>query len=423
MTERYRSRNVNNVFPLSSTLIKASDGSTYQSVANDNSFNKSETMTDEVSPGYFAAMRRGQFLPVNPMVQSKGSSYYDPASMTWDITYNGNLVYYQTWIGAVAASCYFWHYSSQFNPPYSGSYPSWPDSSALLTEALAQARSRGFDVLTFLVEFRKTVDLIRNFRERTLNRAEKIAGTIGKSSDPIGEFSSTWLEARYGWRILAYDIAGINQAIDRLNDWKSTFIRGYAEDEAVVSHTVQSYSPANQYMRRYSPYSQAALWDPCTFEVTQSATRNVRAGVILQSLLDDIFELDPLVTTWEVIPFSFIIDWFTNIGDVIEAYSPFATENLLGAWTKETEVITTDVTMVPATTGNPSSGWYYETKSPGTALSCGITNTSVNRQPASPSASLSFKLNLDSLKILDLSTIFFARWAKILGGIMKTNRV
>jgi hypothetical protein len=24
---------------------------------------------------------------------------------------------------------------------------------------------------------------------------------------------------------------------------------------------------------------------------------------------------------------------------------------------------------------------------------------------------------------LDLSTIFFARWAKILGGIMKTNRV
>jgi hypothetical protein len=24
---------------------------------------------------------------------------------------------------------------------------------------------------------------------------------------------------------------------------------------------------------------------------------------------------------------------------------------------------------------------------------------------------------------LDLSTIFFARWAKILGGIIKTNRV
>lgn len=379
-------------------------------------------MTDEVSPGYFAAKRRGQFLPVNPMVQTKGSSYYTSGSVAWDIYYNGTLKYQHTWSGAPAATCYFWHYGAQFNPSYSGSYPSWPDSNAVLTSALANARSKGFDILTFLAEFRKTVSLIRGFRDRTLQRAERVADSIGNTSDPITAFAETWLEARYGWRILLYDIASINESIEKLRTFTSPIIRGYGSEEASSSSVVQSYSTPASYFRRYSPYSQTALWEPCTFVVTQSATREVRAGVLLEAVLDDIVEIDPLVTGWELIPFSFILDWFINIGDVITAYSPFASENLLGAWTKETEVITTDVTCIPATTGNPSSGWYYSTSS-GQAFSCGILSTTAERTAASPSASLSFNINLDSLKLTDLVSIFISRYAGIIGKLLKSNRI
>jgi len=380
-------------------------------------------MTDEVSPGYFAAKRRGQFLPVNPMVQTKGDSFYDPGVVQFEIYYNGVLKYTHTWTGAPAATCYFWHYSSNYNPSYGGSYPSWPDSNVVLTEALANARTRGFDVLTFLAEFRKTLTLIKGFRDRTLKRAEKVADSLGKVSDPASAFAETWLESRYGWRILLFDIAAINEAIDKLNTLSTPFIRGYSEDEAVANHTVQTYSPAAQYFRRYSPYSQAALWETATFVVTQSATRNVRAGVLLEAVIQDILDIDPLVTGWEIIPFSFILDWFINIGSVIEAYSPFAQENLLGAWTKETEVVQTLISAVPTTSGNPTSGWYYKLITGAGTYQCGINNTTVNRQPATPSASLSFNLKLDELKIIDLVSIFLGRYAKILGGIRKSNRI
>lgn len=40
---------------------------------------------------------------------------------------------------------------------------------------------------------------------------------------------------------------------------------------------------------------------------------------------------DPIVSAWELIPFSFVIDWFINIGDWVNSISPFAGGTFKGA--------------------------------------------------------------------------------------------
>lgn len=425
MTTRFRSRSV----PFEPNLeckVTWPDGSPYVTQGTPASSSTAESMTDEVSPGYYASRRSGGFLPINDMTQSKSEiTQMSTGVAKFDMKYNGVTSYYADYSGPLALHGHVHHFGATWSPVYSGAPPSWPSTSPVLTESLANARSRGWDVLTFMVEFRKTVELIRRFGDRTLRRAERIADTISSNAvDPLAEFSATWLEGRYGWRILAYDLEAINEAVHALNEARPPFLRGYATESNVASQVISNYTTAANYLKKYTPnYQNTVLYAPASFTIEQSLEREVRAGVVLELVLDSIFEIDPLVTAWEVIPFSFIIDWFVNVGETITAFSPFASENLLGGWIKETETLTSTTTFQPATSGNPSSGWHKVLLSGAGPYIFETRSLDVTRTKQLPSANLSFRLNLDELKIVDLASIFMARYGKILGGILKSNRV
>lgn len=424
MTSRFRSQS--EVFEpnLHVNILKA-DGSLYLNQGTPASHSVLNTMSDEVSPGYFSKRRRGQFLPINDMDQTKTEiTQLSEGEVKFDVYKDGILKYVPTYTGPIGLHGYASFFGGTLSPPSFAGTPSWPSSSVVLTEALANARTRGWDILTFLVEFRKTLQLIARFRDRTLARAERIADTISSNAvDPLAEFSATWLEARYGWRILAYDIESINEALNKLQNLRPPFLRGYAEDEN-TSSTTFDFSNVAKYLSKYTPYyAPTAIQCSASYMIEQSKTRKTRGGVVLELLLDDIFEVDPLVTGWEIIPFSFIVDWFVNVDEIIKAYSPFATENLLGAWTMEEETLTSSCVFTPQTLGNPNSGWYYErTSGPGPFL-FEVKNTTKERRSASPTAELSFSINLDELKLIDLAAIFLTRVGRIFRGLTQSIRI
>lgn len=386
--------------------------------------NMPRNMTDEVTPGYFSAMRRGQILPVNPMSSYKTDTLVSEfGEASWDHYYKGTYVGNFTYTGEIATMC--WNYANSYDfPPWVGSLPNWPDKATLVTESLANARSRGFDVLTFLVEFNKTVDLIARFRQRVLRRANRIAATIGgNNSNPLQAFADNWLEHRYGWRILGYDIEGINEAIEALKQLHSPYVRGYAEESSEAARVIQNVTTPSTLLRwptRTGGNMYAHGY--AVGSLSQTLTYRRRAGTLLEAVVSDIFEIDPLVTTWEVIPFSFIIDWFTNIGDLAQAYSPFATENLLDAWSTDREILTTTAAYTPREMTSSSKHKYYlvEGDQP---FSTVREELYYSRTAESPSASLSFNVNLDAFKLLDLASIFLAGWTGILRRIIRTNRI
>lgn len=423
MTTRNRSRTLY-ATPLVHQKVVTAAGSTVFNSGSPHSLSMSETMIDELTPSYFANAKRGKFLQVNPMSHSKTTFVADSGAVEMLTKYNGVDVWTMTWSGNLAFEAHRYVFGATMTPPYYGFNPSYPSSGPLVTEALANARSRGWDVLTWLAEFGKTMELIRNFRTRVLKRAESVAKGIERQNDlrvANDLFASNWLEARYGWRQIAFDLEAITEAIYKLNRTKPPFIRGYAQDENVGTPYTGTY-PASSYMRYVTPSTLAYDYGRCRLDINQTRTRRTRAGVILEALIDDLVEINPFVTAWEVIPFSFIVDWFVNIGDVIAAYSPSVTENLLGAWSSQEQITETTCVLTPATVGNPTSGFYYSPSST-TPYTCVTTNITKTRVSESPSASLALRFNLDDVKIVDLASIFLVSIGRIVGGLLKSNRI
>jgi len=390
--------------------------------------NSTDAMTDEITPGYFAMRKTGEFLPINPLTSSKRRIVRsDTGKMEWDVTYYGNPAFTSSYEGHVALSAY-WHQSGFEYKNFGGSIPSWSSENVLVTDALARARSKGFDVLTFMAEFRKTMNLVKQFRKRTLQRADRVSNHIerlskGKRSQanlsPAAAFAETWLEARYGWRQIAFDLEAITEAFYKLKNSTSPLIRGYASETNVATNTYKTVSMSKT-VRMYEKYKTGYSGGYAAYSHTQELHHETRAGVVLEALIDDITSFDPLVTGWEVVPFSFIIDWFFNIDRIIAAYSPFASEQLKGAWVS---LKATTVNKTVVTPGNGGSSNFDYTYSGSPSFELHTEKYTYERKLADPTAELAFRVNLDSLKVTDLASIAFAKYANILNKIRKLNQV
>lgn len=385
-----------------------------------------KSMTDEVTPGYFSKARQGEYLPINPMTQSGVQEFsWTSGVTTWNSDVGNPGLSQVLCDHSLPLQSYWDMTSSRYNwVPYSfqGSFsPSLPSQNTIVTEAIARARSNSFDAGTFMAELNKTIDMIDSFQTNVFRRANRIVSA--RRSDiaarGIAAFSETWLEGRYGWRTLAYDLNDIREAIDKINnsEW-SNLGRAYASYS-----DVGEYSYSNNYaVVHYRPRSQITSNNRSTMQYvfTQTAEREARAGAIVELVLENIAFVDPLVTAWEVVPFSFIIDWFTNMGDAIKASSPFASGDLQGVWYSERDTVVSqmETTAVP---------YWLNSNSTVTGTTSGTSTirykTYQRSEVSPPLFDLSFRLNLDWQKLVDLAAIIALRYLGLLREISRITRV
>lgn len=131
--------------------------------------------------------------------------------------------------------------------------------------------------------------------------------------------SSKWLEYRYGWGPLMLDVSGTLQAIAK-GEFKQ---------------------PPRQTARGFRNLTERATWLDTTFykpvntnhqgayqfRYEQTDTVSIRSYILytvagnLQRISD--FGLTAFPSTaWELIPFSFVVDWFAPVGDWLSALDP-----------------------------------------------------------------------------------------------------
>lgn len=435
MTSRVRSRN----FQLlsSSSYQSRTNGGAYVPYGpySSNSSLKTATMTDEVSVGYFAKKRSGVHLPMNPMsktsykvINSDGGTsewrqWLDPAIYpSYPNPYNSctrtGSVGYDAWLQASGMG-------SEIFPNFQSTVVAWPNSNTLLIKALANANAHGWDAGTFMAELGKTIDMIRSFRDNTFRRAHRITATFEKkkrfstTQAALAAFSQTWLEGRYGWRTLAYDLEDINVALIKLKALQHDFIRATESETAKKDFLWRS--PTAYAFTASLAGTQTGWISRATIGISQTLERRTRAGVMLQGIADGLAFVDPLVTGWEVVPFSFVVDWFTNIGDNVAAFSPFATGSLTHGFITTEEVVRSDLTCTPIP---PNVAGIYKVSVTGpTAYKFVTERSTYTRVAASPSFSLSFQININPEKIVDLASIFFLRYNGLLKGLQKLVRV
>lgn len=207
-------------------------------------------------------------------------------------------------------------------------------------KALAKARDMKVNVPVMLGEGRQTVKMLadtvrtlgkayRNFRRGRFRRAAEDLGI----TKPTGDSARHWLAYRYGWMPLLSDAKGLVE----LNS------KGLIDPERGPRFGVSAKAFTS------SPFDVTVEGQGSS--VIGGSTRlrglkvvEAKAGLLLEftskaSGLESIGlgRYDPFLTAWELTPFSFVFDWFIDIGSFLENASALESVSVLAGYTSLTQ--------------------------------------------------------------------------------------
>lgn len=191
--------------------------------------------------------------------------------------------------------------------------------------------SGSFKGLTVLGELRETIGMIkhpalglRRGIDSYLRAAEKLRKNASRSSDRVRRLSDfrraiadTWLEYSFGWKPLVGDIQdGLTAFNGRLSapayePFKATYRMTKATPRSQISET-GNFGQTVKVFR--SVRTEAAI----SYQGTAKTTLAVKGGIPERfGLLPEQF----VPTAWELAPWSFLIDYFTNVGSVLDCWA------------------------------------------------------------------------------------------------------
>jgi hypothetical protein len=209
---------------------------------------------------------------------------------------------------------------------------------ALAIAAIANVTS-DLDALTTAVEAGETLEMIKSVR-RTAKDLIREALRGGKHT--VKAAADAWLAWRYGWRNLGMDIRDIYEFLR--NPHRDFVVRGRSFDTSASS----------------SSEIVTSSWGDVEFEHTHSMKDDLSYSATAYARFDTktLNSLqDPFVTAWELVPYSFVADWFVNVGDVLRAWQVKRTcHDLNVAFGTRREVSVTTSTRVTGGTHRSQSG-------------------------------------------------------------------
>lgn len=294
-----------------------------------------EVFSDFVTPGYFKMVREGAVLPMN---EASGSSrkVISVIDGDWGTTYHYPRTSPPLMRAAVKGASAMAHWGNK-QPTFSA--PNYPvvsehDVSVLYTEALAKAKTQGMDILTFYAEFQKTLDMVTGVATRVLKRAHDIVRVrkLSRIKDRkafISAFSDSWLEYRYGWRVLAYDIEDIQELIAFLHNGLS--VRLKAKGKSLAENVIHNSSGVSESITFPSVGSSGSPYRHIWKDEEYHGVRS-HAGVLIESYMRSAVTVDPILTLYELTPYSFVVDWLFNVNQWLSAMSPLLDERILQAY-------------------------------------------------------------------------------------------
>lgn len=223
-----------------------------------------------------------------------------------------------------------------------------------------------------------------------------------------------WLERSFHWLPLMGDIRGaVNALTATLDRMPSQFVKVSATDEQFRSATQGTFAGPRLSDGVYSQLDTRGV----TVRMYGRVQVGVRTpGVPSPELLG--FDLSSFVPTiWELIPYSWAVDYFTNIGDIIYGASQGGCDVMWAAigtktWEKRTTICGIGSRVIP-----PTSGWHYTTYySLGRASEVLAEKAKISRATYGGSfvPQLEFKIPGLSLKWLNLGALFLQRSASFL---------
>lgn len=276
----------------------------------------------------------------------------------------------------------------------------------LMTKAYADARQQAFDVGTTIGELPEVIGMFLSFRQRLLTRLDDVIEeyirrlrkkhgadfvkhlTSTGIRGVLNELSALWLEWTYGWKPLISSARDLGKSLGRVS---------VGPPSVVVVGKAQEALDLSGYNWVVTHYCSNGNFKP-PIEIVQGHTSVARARVAIQvSPVVASFDLNPFVTALELIPLSFVYEWFINVGDWLRAFDHYAPS------TKMSAVISVKETHSLTVNGQSMDDARYNVEIP---VSFGALDTKYQRRVVdSWDPQLEFKLNMGIARATSLAAL------------------
>jgi hypothetical protein len=151
--------------------------------------------------------------------------------------------------------------------------------------------------------------------------ARSLGMTKPKGVSRKKQFADNWLEFSFGWRPLIQDIGRVVEILQDPLPKRKVRGKGLSVQD--------SYSGAWWAGLRYPDRMQAQWIHAETRVFAGTTVVGVNPDLYLANSLGFV---NPALVAWESVPFSFVVDWFTNVGDMLENMSATVGCTLANSW-------------------------------------------------------------------------------------------
>lgn len=326
-------------------------------------YGERKTFDDLPDPTYFKRKRNGEVI-LHPMVLTRDQR--DSVDSNW---YFGN---HPQWgarriVGSAACEVSL--------PPEGDGWDAIDDNlgnvkDLVLVKAYAKMKSPDLLLGVTLKEREKTLQMLRKPFHNSLELSKKMfsrkLSLMKRGLTAVQASAQAWLEYRFGWRPLVYEIAGVAKAASHVRPAAGALLVARSGHEMKFK---DFYSGTVQWVGG-TYVDRRGLWE---------RTAQVSAGVIytLNDVSEDEWKRHCVgltlphapISLWDATPFSFVADYYFAVGAWLQAITPNPMFEVKGNWVTvkdrqrnfcEIEKAIINVGTAPATIFTQHGGSYLE---------------------------------------------------------------
>jgi len=179
----------------------------------------------------------------------------------------------------------------------------WTPESILYNEALDRLNKKARGELDLSVSAFQAKQTIRMF-----NVTESLLAFASRKANILRRVGSKWLEWQYGWKPLISDIYSVADESLRYILNESENIEGRASRKFSGSKAYQGLSQ-----------NPKVKTDKVSYTTFQACKIGVKMSRKQETNLARWTSLNPISIAWELLPYSFVVDWFYDVGGMLRA--------------------------------------------------------------------------------------------------------
>lgn len=304
------------------------------------------TMNDHVNPGFAGRRNRGEVV-FSPMDIDDWQYQGGMVDSSWLGSHDG-----RPWEeGGIRPYADFPHY-----PTFPSAFDDPLARASAVNQANAGVTPNYALVAVTVAELNKTRAMFnaagqtaRDFANIMITAARSLKGkknTVKRQKKAMRDISNLWLQARYGWMPVIYDVQGSIRSFSEPYHLRNTS-RGVS--------TIERSGDGQVVGSWRGTYGYSYSWKQVT---------TYRSGIMYENLQDlgamyssrlGLSITDALTVPWELVYLSFVVDWFIDIGDWLRAITPKPGTRTLASWL----VIegTTEINLNSPFVACTQSGW------------------------------------------------------------------